>query len=200
MCCGCWHSSPWDHGPIQFCLQHFPHSLEFQWCGPSSASIWLTFAIRQFQKECLRLPVLPRVNTLNWGLNQQKTFVSSLPMNAILFVSSRNRMWNMIGICQTFKKQTYVTWVWAITLMTLQYFFIFSKSCWMLFFPWSSDHLLLALKNAFFLLLYLSNRREGKGVEPHQTSERRFDYRVVGKVSSFNQQRIPSKGKWDNQR
>lgn len=43
-----------------------------------------------------------------------------------------------------------------MTRMYLQYLIIFLKSFSMLFFPNVSDHFLLALVNAFFLLLYLN--------------------------------------------
>lgn len=44
-----------------------------------------------------------------------------------------------------------------MTRMYLQYFTIFLKSFSMDFLPNGSDHFLLALVNAFFLLLYLNN-------------------------------------------
>lgn len=44
-----------------------------------------------------------------------------------------------------------------MTRMYLQYLIIFLKSFSMLFLPKGSDHFLLALVNAFFLLLYLNN-------------------------------------------
>lgn len=50
------------------------------------------------------------------------------------------------------------TWVWAITLTTLQYFLILSKSFFISFLPASSCHFLEAFTNDFFLDRYLNNK------------------------------------------
>lgn len=52
-----------------------------------------------------------------------------------------------------------LTWVWTMTRMTLQYFFMAAKSFWSCFLPLASRHLLQALVKAFFLLLCLSHAR-----------------------------------------
>lgn len=51
------------------------------------------------------------------------------------------------------------TWVWIMTLITEQYFFICSISLSSCFFPVWSCHFLLYLVKAFFLLLYLEHRK-----------------------------------------
>lgn len=55
----------------------------------------------------------------------------------------------------TFFKYQKLTCVWAMTLMTLQYFFIFWKSLSISFLPCSSCHFLEDLVKAFFLERYL---------------------------------------------
>lgn len=52
---------------------------------------------------------------------------------------------------------TGLTWVWTMTRMTLQYFFMAAKSFWSCFLPSASRHRLQALVKAFFLLLCLSH-------------------------------------------
>lgn len=51
-----------------------------------------------------------------------------------------------------------------MTRMYLQYLIIFLKSLSMLFLPNGSAHFLLALVNAFFLLLYLNNQQTKRRV------------------------------------
>lgn len=48
-----------------------------------------------------------------------------------------------------------LTWVWTMTRMTLQYFFMAAKSFCSCFLPWASRQRLQALVKAFFLLLCL---------------------------------------------
>lgn len=55
-----------------------------------------------------------------------------------------------------------LTWVWTMTRMTLQYFFMAAKSFWSCFLPLESRHLLQALVKAFFLLLCLSHTQRAQ--------------------------------------
>lgn len=64
-------------------------------------------------------------------------------------------------------------WVWTKTRITLQYFFIFSRSRSKLFFPFSSDHFLLDFVKAFLLELYLMTKDRVSS----DYSERRLDTR-----------------------
>ena len=56
-----------------------------------------------------------------------------------------------------------LTWVCAITRITVQYFFIFSRSRAISFLPASSAHFFEALVNAFFLDEHLANQRGRTG-------------------------------------
>ena len=62
-----------------------------------------------------------------------------------------------------------ITCVWAMILMTLQYFFILLKSFSISFLPCSSCHFLAALVKAFFLERYL---QVGPGTHQRMHSER----------------------------
>lgn len=62
------------------------------------------------------------------------------------------------------KKNCFITCECTMTRTYLQYLIIFLKSASMLFFPNGSAHFLLALVNAFFLLLYLNNQRRKRRV------------------------------------